>query len=76
MRDEKLAATLERIATNAQSFYDGDLANDIIDDLQAVGAIITAEDLKQYNVNVTEPVKSEFDGKDFYSSVEFDKIVV
>ena len=66
--DEKLAVTLEKIASDPKSFYTGDLAKDIIDDLEEINSIITKEDLEKYSANITQPLHSEFDGKDWYFS--------
>jgi len=66
--DEKLAVTLERIAADPESFYTGELAEDILADLAEVKSVIVEEDFRKYTVNITKPLHSEFDGKDFYFS--------
>jgi gamma-glutamyltranspeptidase len=44
-----LATTLQKIAEGgAKEFYSGSVANDLIEDLEQVGSIITLDDLKNY----------------------------
>jgi len=45
----KLGKTLRIIADDPQSFYHGQLAEDIVADLKEHGGIITLEDLKEYS---------------------------
>ena len=45
--DEKLAVTLERIAADPESFYTGELAEDILADLAEVKSVIAEEDFKK-----------------------------
>ena len=59
---------MEKIASDLESFYTGDLAKDIMDDLEEINSIITKEDLEKYSANITQPLHSEFDGKDWYFS--------
>ena len=66
LKDPKLANTLRRIAQDPDNFYNGELAEDIASDLAQVGSWINITDLNIYDVNITEPLKSDFDGKEFY----------
>ena len=66
IKDKKLANTLRRIAQDPDNFYNGELAEDIAADLAQVGSWINITDLNIYDVNITEPLKSDFDGKEFY----------
>ena len=45
--DEKLAVTLERIAADPESFYTGELADDILADLADVKSIIVEKDFEK-----------------------------
>ncbi|TRY65590.1 hypothetical protein DNTS_015198, partial [Danionella cerebrum] len=51
----KLADTLETIAEcGADALYNGQLAKDLIEDLQAAGSTVSLEDLKSYKVSESE----------------------
>ncbi|XP_060803252.1 glutathione hydrolase 1 proenzyme isoform X2 [Amyelois transitella] len=55
---EPLCATLQRIAEKGgDELYNGSLADDFLYDLQKVGSIITAEDLKNYQAEIVEPLE-------------------
>lgn len=56
----ELARTLERIAADPDDFYHGKMARELVDDLKKGGALITLEDLAQYNVVEREPVIGTF----------------
>ncbi|XP_036955424.1 gamma-glutamyltransferase 5a [Acanthopagrus latus] len=52
---EKLADTLEEIAVKgADRFYTGRIAEDLISDIQEAGGTLTAQDLAEYAVTVTD----------------------
>jgi gamma-glutamyltranspeptidase/glutathione hydrolase len=55
-----LAATLQRIAANPDDFYRGKLAHELIDELHKGGALLTLDDLAQYNVVERAPVTGAF----------------
>ena len=59
-RQPLLAATLERIAANPDDFYHGAMAHQLIADLTKGGALLTLDDLAQYNVVEREPVVGTF----------------
>lgn len=52
----KLAETLREIQDNPESFYSGELAKKIAADFKNNGGIITVDDLKNYDVGITEDV--------------------
>ncbi|WP_348262348.1 gamma-glutamyltransferase [Telmatobacter sp. DSM 110680] len=56
----ELARTLERIAADPDDFYHGKMAHELVDDLKKGGALLTLEDLAQYNVVEREPVVGTF----------------
>jgi gamma-glutamyltranspeptidase/glutathione hydrolase len=63
MVQEDYARTLERLASDGpDSFYRGEIANEIADDFEANGGYITKEDLAAYTVNVTEPLRGTYRG--------------
>ena len=51
-----LPRTLERIAADPEDFYHGSMAHELVDDLSKGGALLTLDDLAQYNVVEREPV--------------------
>jgi gamma-glutamyltranspeptidase / glutathione hydrolase len=59
-RQPLLAATLERIAAYPDDFYHGAMARQLIADLTKGGALLTLDDLAQYNVVERGPVVGTF----------------
>ena len=59
-RQPLLAATLERIAADPEDFYHGAMARQLVDDLSKGGALLSLDDLAQYNVVEREPVVGTF----------------
>jgi len=59
-RQPELARTLQRIAANPDDFYRGQMAHELIADLKKGGALLTLEDLAQYNVIERAPVSGTF----------------
>lgn len=59
-KQPQLAQTLERIAANPDDFYHGKMAQQLINDLKPGGALLTLEDLAQYNVVERTPVTGAF----------------
>ncbi len=52
----ELARTLERIAADPADFYHGKMAHELVDNLKKGGALVTLDDLAQYNVVERAPV--------------------
>ena len=59
-RQPELARTLERIAADPDDFYHGKMAHELVADLQKGGALLTLEDLAQYNVVERTPITGTF----------------
>jgi gamma-glutamyltranspeptidase / glutathione hydrolase len=55
-----LARTLRAIASNPQTFYTGNIARTIADDMARNGGLITLEDLKSYQTTWREPLCGNF----------------
>lgn len=68
VRNEKLAATFEHLATEGLgSFYHGDVAEKILDRFGGEG-LITAEDLKGYRVEKRKPLEVSYRGRTIYTN--------
>jgi gamma-glutamyltranspeptidase/glutathione hydrolase len=61
-RQPELARTLERIAANPDEFYHGKMAEELVGELKKGGALITLDDLTQYNVVERKPVIGTYHG--------------
>ena len=58
-----LAATLRLLAKNgARDFYEGEVARMIVSDIQALGGVLDAADLKNYHARVVAPLEIEYGG--------------
>ena len=64
----KFASTLEKIRDDPESFYIGELAEDIVKDVQENGGIITREDMKTYKVVVRDPLTAEMGDYTWYTN--------
>lgn len=64
----KFAKTLETIRDNPESFYTGELAKNIVKDIQENGGIITLEDMKAYKVVVRDPLTSKMGDYTWYTN--------
>ncbi len=54
---ERLAATLDRIATEGpRSFYEGDLARHLVEEIRSAGGPLSLEDLARYQPIVSAPL--------------------
>lgn len=59
-----LARTLQRLAAEGPDvFYRGEIADAIAADFAANGGFISKEDLEQYRVHVTEPIRGTYRGR-------------
>ena len=56
----ELARTLQRIAADPDDFYHGKMAQDLVKDLKQGGALVTLDDLAEYNVVERPPIIGTF----------------
>jgi len=59
-KQPELARTLKRIADDPEDFYHGKMAQELIDELKKSGALLTLDDLADYNVVERTPVMGSF----------------
>jgi gamma-glutamyltranspeptidase/glutathione hydrolase len=60
-----LAATLKAIAENGpQAFYEGPIAQDMVETLQALGSVLTAEDFARHRGEAQTPISTNYRGID------------
>ncbi len=63
IRVEELAASLRAIADRGpETFYEGELADLIIEDSRLNGGLLTARDLSEYRAEVRPPLQVDMDG--------------
>lgn len=56
-----LAATMRRLAeAGARDFYEGDIADSIIRDLQAMGGNLSSADLQNFHARIVDPIETEY----------------
>lgn len=58
----ELAATLERIANDPAEFYHGRMAQQIADEMQSGGGLITKADMEAYEVEDRKPLEGKYHG--------------
>jgi gamma-glutamyltranspeptidase/glutathione hydrolase len=64
VRNPDLATTLRSIARDgADSFYIGEIAHRITDDMRQHGGVLTAEDLTSFRIKAREPLKTAYRGR-------------
>jgi len=69
LKNEDLAATLERIAAGgARAFYEGPVAEAIAAEMNRLGGVLGAEDLRTYQAKLREPVKGTYRGWDIVTA--------
>lgn len=68
LRQPELAATLQRIASEGpQAFYSGNVAQQIAQDVQASGGILTESDLEAYRPKWREALRAHFGGNTVFT---------
>jgi gamma-glutamyltranspeptidase/glutathione hydrolase len=68
LRQPELAQTLERIASNPDDFYHGEMARELAAAVQKDGGLITAADLAAYQVKERVPIHGTYRGYDIVSA--------
>ncbi|KAG0015910.1 hypothetical protein BGZ81_011477 [Podila clonocystis] len=69
IKREALADTLESISKHgAKAFYEGPIAQSMVDHIQAHGGILTMEDMKSYKPLIKEPSVGFYQGRKVYTS--------
>ena len=66
IKNEKYAKNLEKVQNDPESFYSGELANDIAEDIRIVNGIVELNDLRRYQSISRKPYKSELSGMNMY----------
>lgn len=68
IKNPKLAATLGRIAAEGPSaFYDGTIAQDLVEATASAGGTLTLEDLRGYSVRDRKPLRVRYAGHDVFT---------
>ena len=68
LKNFELSKTLEIISlNNLKGFYEGEVAEDIVNTINSKGGIITLDDLKNYNVVWREPIIVKFNNFEIIS---------
>jgi gamma-glutamyltranspeptidase / glutathione hydrolase len=67
MRFPALAKTLKRIASDGRDgFYKGEVANDMVGELNAIGGLHTLDDFATQTASYVEPLSLRYQGVDLY----------
>lgn len=65
VRPSKLCNFLKMLSKNGpEDFYTGTLAKMFLEDIQSIGGIISAEDMRQYDVDWVDPIETTFKNGD------------
>ena len=67
-RQPELARTLQRIVSNPEDFYHGEMARALAASVQKGGGLITADDLANYEVKEREAVRGSYRGYEIISA--------
>jgi len=67
LKQPKLATALRRFKSEkAKGFYEGQIAEDIVQAVMDAGGVISAQDLKTYKVRWLKPLTTQYEGYRFY----------
>ena len=64
----KLADTLEKISKDPNSFYFGEIRDQLVKDIQAGGGILTNEDFEKYETRIRIPLTTYWQGHKIFTS--------
>ena len=68
LKNINLSITLDKISKNGpKAFYEGEIAEMIIEEIEESGGIMTVEDLRNYNSVWRDPIKFKYKGLDIIS---------
>jgi gamma-glutamyltranspeptidase/glutathione hydrolase len=68
LKREDLAQTLEKIAAEGKkAFYEGEVAQKIVDAMNNNGGFISLEDLKSYKPRFSEPIRTDYRGHPIFA---------
>ena len=68
LKREDLAQTMERIAAEGKkAFYEGEVAQKIVDAMNNNGGFISLEDLKSYKPRFSEPIRTDYRGHPIFA---------
>ncbi|CAG8605108.1 21812_t:CDS:10 [Cetraspora pellucida] len=62
--------SLEKVAEDVNEFYEGSIAESIVNTIQSRGGIITREDLSAYKPTIREPLIGHYQGRKIITSPE------
>jgi gamma-glutamyltranspeptidase / glutathione hydrolase len=63
----RLGDSLQRIADEgADAFYEGEIADEIVEEIQSAGGFMTHEDLQEFSPEFVEPVSTTYNGVEVY----------
>ncbi|MDI6828530.1 MAG: gamma-glutamyltransferase family protein [Armatimonadota bacterium] len=62
-----LARLLETLASDPRSFYEGEIAQKIVDRVQSLGGILAFDDMAEYRAQVRKPLVIEYRGKKIHA---------
>ena len=62
IKNEKYAMTLETIRDDPESFYNGQLAKKISQDIRKLKGNVTERDLRNYQTKIRQPLESKLAG--------------
>ena len=69
LKNPDLAKTMEKIIDKGEkAIYEGKIADSIVKSAQAVGGLLSIEDMKNYKIKVTDPVKGNYRGYEIYTA--------